>query len=241
MMLSWPTCWTVSPQVGMLLHSWQISSFSLIHVVCLAKEQQIPIAQSFMKRKFKQWWSKIPLIPTKQTITSHINSLSTKKDHDQWRLEIWPDLELNRSTSNSQGPSMRTIVSNLSRSEHANHYIIYAVNIGEKITHKTYINGKCKDYLKIYDERLVPFLCIDLTKRIRCLRTDVDERYWVTFNALLKYNYFIMYLYNPPISSCNPFETKSMIYHNATEKVYENVTLKQIQQITESFDNEHSL
>lgn len=130
---------------------------------------------------------------------------------------------------------------NLSRSEHANHYIIYAVNIGEKITHKTYINGKCKDYLKIYDERLVPFLCIDLTKRIRCLRTDVDERYWVTFNALLKYNYFIMYLYNPPISSCNPFETKSMIYHNATEKVYENVTLKQIQQITESFDNEHSL
>jgi hypothetical protein len=32
-----------------------------------------------------------------------------------------------------------------------------------------------------------------------------------------------------------------MIYHNATEKVYENVTLKQIQQITESFDNEHSL
>jgi len=72
---------------------------------------------------------------------------------------------------------MRTIVSNLSRSEHANHYIIYAVNISEKITHKTYINGKCKDYLKIYDERLVPFLCIDLTKRIRCLRTDVDERY----------------------------------------------------------------
>jgi hypothetical protein len=28
-----------------------------------------------VKKKFKQWWS------TKQTITSHLNSLDTKKDH----------------------------------------------------------------------------------------------------------------------------------------------------------------
>jgi hypothetical protein len=27
-----------------------------------------------MKRKFKQWWSSIPPIPTKQAITSHLNS-----------------------------------------------------------------------------------------------------------------------------------------------------------------------
>ena len=32
-----------------------------------------------MKRKLKQWWSTILLISTKQTITSHINSLNTKK------------------------------------------------------------------------------------------------------------------------------------------------------------------
>jgi len=32
-----------------------------------------------MKRQFKQWWSIIPLTSTKQTITSHLNSLNTKK------------------------------------------------------------------------------------------------------------------------------------------------------------------
>jgi len=37
-----------------------------------------------MKRKFKQWWSTIPSISTKQTITSHLNSLNTKMNHDIW-------------------------------------------------------------------------------------------------------------------------------------------------------------
>ena len=32
-----------------------------------------------MKRKFKQWWSTIPPILTKRTITYHLNSLNTKK------------------------------------------------------------------------------------------------------------------------------------------------------------------
>ena len=33
-----------------------------------------------MKRKFKHWWSSIPIISTKQTIiTFHLNSLSTKR------------------------------------------------------------------------------------------------------------------------------------------------------------------
>jgi hypothetical protein len=32
-----------------------------------------------MKRKFKQWWLTIPTISTKWTITSHLNSLNTKK------------------------------------------------------------------------------------------------------------------------------------------------------------------
>ena len=41
--------------------------------------------QDFMKRKFKQWWSTIPSTSTKQTITSHLNPLSTKKTHNIWR------------------------------------------------------------------------------------------------------------------------------------------------------------
>ena len=32
-----------------------------------------------MKRKFKQWWLTIPTISPKWTITSHLNSLNTKK------------------------------------------------------------------------------------------------------------------------------------------------------------------
>ena len=32
-----------------------------------------------MKRKFKQWWLTIPTISTKWRITSHLNSLNTKK------------------------------------------------------------------------------------------------------------------------------------------------------------------
>jgi hypothetical protein len=34
-----------------------------------------------MKRKFKQCWSTIPPVSTKQTITSRIKSLNIKKDH----------------------------------------------------------------------------------------------------------------------------------------------------------------
>ena len=35
-----------------------------------------------MKRKFKQWWSTIPSISTKRTITSHLTWLTEKKDHN---------------------------------------------------------------------------------------------------------------------------------------------------------------
>ena len=42
-----------------------------------------------MKRKFKQSWSTIPPISTKQTITSQLNSLSTKKNTA--RCNINPD------------------------------------------------------------------------------------------------------------------------------------------------------
>ena len=34
------------------------------------------------KRKFKQWWSTIPQISTKQKITSLLKSLNTKKVYD---------------------------------------------------------------------------------------------------------------------------------------------------------------
>jgi len=38
-----------------------------------------------MKRKFKQWWSSIPPISRKRTVTSHLNwSRWIQKDHDMW-------------------------------------------------------------------------------------------------------------------------------------------------------------
>jgi len=37
-----------------------------------------------MKWKFKQRWSTSPPISTKQTITTHLHSQNTKKDHDIW-------------------------------------------------------------------------------------------------------------------------------------------------------------
>jgi len=39
-----------------------------------------------MLRKLRQWWSTIPPISTKQTITSHLNLLNTKTQ-DIWRWE----------------------------------------------------------------------------------------------------------------------------------------------------------
>jgi len=36
-----------------------------------------------MKRKFKQWWSTIQAISTKQTTTSHLKSRNTKRP---WHL-----------------------------------------------------------------------------------------------------------------------------------------------------------
>jgi hypothetical protein len=34
------------------------------------------------KKKLKQYWSTIPLVSTKLTITSYLNSLNTEKDYD---------------------------------------------------------------------------------------------------------------------------------------------------------------
>jgi len=40
-----------------------------------------------MKRKFKQWWSSIPPISTKQTITSHLN-------WNHWTQKRWRHMTL---------------------------------------------------------------------------------------------------------------------------------------------------
>jgi hypothetical protein len=40
-----------------------------------------------IKRKFKQWWSTIPPISTKRTITSNLNSLNTKKK-DMLKIQV---------------------------------------------------------------------------------------------------------------------------------------------------------
>ena len=43
-----------------------------------------------MKRKFKQWWSTIPIVSTNQTITSLLNSLNTTKyDITIWKCMSW--------------------------------------------------------------------------------------------------------------------------------------------------------
>ena len=44
-----------------------------------------------MKRKFKQWWSTIPPISTTTlwTITSHLHSLNTEKEHDHMKWNNW--------------------------------------------------------------------------------------------------------------------------------------------------------
>ena len=36
------------------------------------------LASNFNEKKFKQWWSTIPLISTKRTVTSHFKSLNQK-------------------------------------------------------------------------------------------------------------------------------------------------------------------
>jgi len=43
------------------------------------------------KKKLKQCWSTIPLVSTKLTITSYLNSLNTEKDYDiwHWKSRSW--------------------------------------------------------------------------------------------------------------------------------------------------------
>jgi hypothetical protein len=58
------------------LQLWYFIKVWLIFSVVNGQEVNIKI----MKRKFKQWWSTIPPIATKQTITSRFNSLNNKKE-----------------------------------------------------------------------------------------------------------------------------------------------------------------
>jgi len=50
-----------------------------------------------MKRMFKQWWSTIPPISTKRTITSHLKPLNAKRP-GHMAFEIWV-LDWNRHTN----------------------------------------------------------------------------------------------------------------------------------------------
>jgi hypothetical protein len=45
---------------------------------------KIKLKYCSMKRKFIQWWSTISSKSTRRTITSHLYSMNTKKDHDIW-------------------------------------------------------------------------------------------------------------------------------------------------------------
>ena len=47
-----------------------------------------------MKGKFKQWWSKILQISTKQTTTSHLKPLNTKKTPRHMAFEINDNVDL---------------------------------------------------------------------------------------------------------------------------------------------------
>jgi hypothetical protein len=50
-----------------------------IYYIMCAKNHWGKIVMFLMSRKFKQWWSIIPPILTKQTIISHLRSLNIKK------------------------------------------------------------------------------------------------------------------------------------------------------------------
>jgi len=41
-----------------------------------------------MKRKFKQWWSSIPPISTKRTITSHLNWTQKRPRHMTLEIKV---------------------------------------------------------------------------------------------------------------------------------------------------------
>ena len=47
---------------------------------------------------FKQWWSTTPWISTKQSTTSHLKSMSTKK-HDIFQLKFWFWLERHKNVA----------------------------------------------------------------------------------------------------------------------------------------------
>jgi hypothetical protein len=52
------------------------------------KQSPLILTHWTQKRKFKQEWSSIPSISTKQTITFHLNSLNTKKKASELRWEV---------------------------------------------------------------------------------------------------------------------------------------------------------
>ena len=60
---------------------WNICSDSVLYFlyvkrVCINFNTEVS-SKCIIKRKFKHWWSTIQPIPTKQTTTSHLNSLNT--------------------------------------------------------------------------------------------------------------------------------------------------------------------
>ena len=78
-------CMTALKDSCCILDLWYIycillSIKSLIMILSLV-DPLLEINISYMKRKFKQWWSTTPSISTKRTITSHLEPFSTQKDH----------------------------------------------------------------------------------------------------------------------------------------------------------------
>jgi hypothetical protein len=77
-----------------ILRWFQRGIFSVKHIyidICMILIQYVFFYHTFNKfgwiirRKFEQWWSRIPQISIKPTITSPLNLMDTKKYHDIWR------------------------------------------------------------------------------------------------------------------------------------------------------------
>ena len=83
-----------------------------------------------MKRKFKQWWSTIPPISTKQTITSHLN---------------WTELTEHKKTM-----SMEMQVMAFNRHNWINNYLetgVYGV-LCEVLTYTVTVSYRCETWIR---------------------------------------------------------------------------------------------
>ena len=134
------------------------------------------------KRKFKQWWSSIPPISAKRTITSHLYWTQKDNDKSHWKSRFWLGI-------GTQCGGVKLIKIKLSRLSHnylvcSIYRLVYLYNIWRCITSEIDWSAISMNHLVVISQSNYTISFIKLLLTL----VQLDPCFWLNYTVIYTLN-----------------------------------------------------